>query len=191
MESKRFLIEKYRKQQQTVASCKIREIAKYIFQKWRVYIYIFVYVCICLYIYIYIHIYTFIHILMKQWWWIVQLEAKCESIGFTCFCCFQVKKMLCLRTILYYTVKATYMYLFIWHVKTDRNIFCILLFLEWMVNVLRSCPFVHLFDNPFQNSPYCQEVIKKKNHRIADIFFIPFIFQSHLINLNHSCLGIF
>ena len=141
MESKKFLIEKHRKQQQTVASCKIQEIAKYIFQKWRVAV-------------------------------------------------FRWKK--CYTYVLSYTILWKLhicMYLFIWQVKTDRNIFCILLFLEWMVNVLRSCPFVHLFDNPFQNSPYCQEVIKK-NHRIADIFFIPFIFQSHLINLNHSCLGI-
>ena len=44
----------------------------------------------------------------------------------------------------------TYMYLFTWYVKTDRKIFCILSF--W--NVLRCCPFFHLFDTHFQNSPY-------------------------------------
>ena len=46
------------------------------------------------------------------------------------------------------------MYLFICYVKTDRKIF---LYYYFGVNVPRWCSFVHLFDNPFQNSPYGHE----------------------------------
>ena len=37
--------------------------------------------------------------------------------------------------------------------KTDRKIYFTLSF-HFGVNVLRWCLFVHLFDTPFQNSPY-------------------------------------
>ena len=43
------------------------------------------------------------------------------------------------------------MYLFIRSMITDRKIF---VYCYFEMNVLRWCPFVHLFDTLFQNSPY-------------------------------------
>ena len=50
------------------------------------------------------------------------------------------------------------------------------------MNVLRWCPFVHLFDTPFQNSPHAHkitDVLKLRNSATIDLSCSDFSFYEH------------
>ena len=93
---------------------------------------------------------------MKQWWLIVRIKTALtyNTTGFACFC-FQVKNLYSTNTwnwlrhtyvLSLLVLGTTFVYL------CKDNLQCVFYV---GVNILRRCPFLHSFDIPFQNSPYC------------------------------------
>ena len=110
-------------------------------------------------IYISISIYLFIYLSIYLSFYLSIFISICLSIHLYIYI------YICIYIYIYiyiYVYIYIYISLFTYYVKTDRNIFCTLLFLEWMFSVGTPLPIYSTF--PFKIHPMVIIIIKKEGN---------------------------